>query len=552
MVSRGLAGAPLSGSTNSLVQGSDSAKAADEVANISTGVGLPPKGLQSSLKAGSSSHHIIKPPADSTKGPSGGARRAGPGRGIILSSDSYKGISHSARGGSTRSRIGKVYKKKGDKIVIVGSDHHHVPAPCSDGFELEPEEEATWSEVFHACCYHTGSEWMKISFFFFSLLLVLYFFLVGLDLLGTSFAVVGGCTAGSLLGSDTSPLASVMIGVIATALLQSSSTTTAIIVSLVSGGLDVNQAIYMVMGANVGTTITAMLVSLAHISEPDELERAFAGSSMYFIFNFLTIIILFPLEVGTGYLYKLTKAMLPSSVGEGDSWEGPIKQIVGPLVKTFIIANKDLIEETANHEGACEDRYPIQCSGSVNYDNCQENAGAIGCNEKTGSCPVFFQVGASKKDDMVSGWVCLVIAVFILIMCLVGLVSLLRKVLLGASTRILYKATNINDFIAIAIGCGVTILVQSSSITTSTLVPLAGVGVLRLEKMYPLELGADIGTTFTALMAAMVSSKIESLQIALVHLFFNLTGIIIWYRTYFLSRDCQHSDVQYAYTFCVI
>jgi sodium-dependent phosphate cotransporter len=78
----------------------------------------------------------------------------------------------------------------------------------------------------------------------------------------------------------------------------------------------------MVMGANVGTTITAMLVSLAHISDADELERAFAGSSMYFIFNFLTIIILFPLEVGTGYLYKLTKAMLPSSVGEGDSWEG--------------------------------------------------------------------------------------------------------------------------------------------------------------------------------------------------------------------------------------
>jgi sodium-dependent phosphate cotransporter len=74
-------------------------------------------------------------------------------------------------------------------------------------------------------------------------------------------------------------------------------------------------------------------------------------------------------------------------------------------------------------------------------------------------------------------------------------------------------------------------------------VPLAGVGVLRLEKMIPLDLGADIGTTFTALMAAMVSSKIESFQIALVHLFVDLTGIVIWYRTCFLGRDCQHSDV---------
>jgi hypothetical protein len=320
-MSRGFAGAPLSGSTNSL-RGSDSAKAAD----TSTGVGLPlsgstnalkdskpPKGLQSSLRR--SSRHIMKP-SDSTKGFSGSATR--PSRDIIMASDiSHKGLSHSA---STRSKIGNVYKKEGDKIVIRSG--HQVPAPRSDGFEIEAEEEATWSDVYRACCCHTGSEWMKLSSFLFSLLLLLYFFLVGLDLLGTSFAVVGGCTAGSLLGSDTSPLASVMIGIIATALLQSSSTTTAIIVSLVSGGLDVNQAIYMVMGANVGTTITAMLVSLAHISDPDELERAFAGSSMYFIFNFLTITILFPLEVGTGYLYKLTKAMLTSSVGEGDSWEG--------------------------------------------------------------------------------------------------------------------------------------------------------------------------------------------------------------------------------------
>lgn len=209
---------------------------------------------------------------------------------------------------------------------------------------------------------------------------------------------------------------------------------------------------------------------------------------------------------------------------------GPIKKIVSPIVKSFIVANNDLIKATANNEVSCTERYPIQCEGPVSYENCQETAGVIGCHKKTGRCPIFFQVGASKRDDMVSGWVCLVIAMFILISCLIGLVSLLRTILLGASTRIIYKATNINDLLAIAIGCGVTILVQSSSITTSTLVPLAGVGVLQLEKLYPLILGADIGTTMTALMASMVSSKVESLQIALVHLFFNVTGIVIWYR----------------------
>jgi len=112
---------------------------------------------------------------------------------------------------------------------------------------------ATWKDVAIACCRHSPSEWLRISGSVGILAGLLYFFMFALDLMGTSFQVVGGCTAGSLLGSDTNPLGSVVIGILATALLQSSSTTTAIIVSLVSGGLDVQQGIYMVMGANVGT-----------------------------------------------------------------------------------------------------------------------------------------------------------------------------------------------------------------------------------------------------------------------------------------------------------
>jgi solute carrier family 34 (sodium-dependent phosphate cotransporter) len=142
------------------------------------------------------------------------------------------------------------------------------------------------------------------------------------------------------------------------------------------------------MGANVGTTITALLVSLAHISEPEELERAFAGSSMYFIFNFYTILVLFPLELATGYLYKLTKAMLPASVGEGEKWEGPIKKIVGPFTRSIIVANKDLIKLTATGDDSCENRYPIDCLGSdTDYDSCHSVAGVIGCDDKTGRCP---------------------------------------------------------------------------------------------------------------------------------------------------------------------
>ena len=288
-----------------------------------------------------------------------------------------------------------------------------------------------------------------------------------------------------------------------------------------------------------------MLVSMAHMGDGDELERAFAGSSVQYVFKILCVIPLFPIEIIFEYLYRLTKLMLPSSVGEGESWEGPVKKMVSPLVNKIIIANKQLIDDiSAGTVESCssEGIYPVTClEGEETYESCNSglngtSIGVIACDEDGGNCPLFFQDGASKDDDMVSGWVCMVLGLTILIVCLLGLVAVLRKMLAGASTQIIYKATNINPYLAMIIGCGITILVQSSSITTSTLVPLAGVGVLSLENMYPLVLGADVGTTFTALMAALVSSKVESLQIALVHLFFNITGILMWYPIPFMRN----------------
>lgn len=79
------------------------------------------------------------------------------------------------------------------------------------------------------------------------------------------------------------------------------------------------------------------------------------------------------------------------------------------------------------------------------------------------------------------------------------------------------------------VGVGTTIMVQSSSITTSALTPLVGVGIIELEKMFPITLGANIGTTITAMLAALVSDSVLGLQLAFVHLFFNISGIIIWY-----------------------
>eukprot|EP00978_Attheya_sp_CCMP212_P000165 scaffold303_cov46-Attheya_sp.AAC.5 len=412
------------------------------------------------------------------------------------------------------------------KERISGSTHFGD----NDFYEENPDEigDATWSEVCRACCVHEPQEWIKIFAGFAVLMFFLYFFLLGLELLGTSAKVLGGCTAGSLFGDDTNPVAGLMIGILATVLLQSSSTTTSIVVSLVGGGLGVKAAIYMIMGSNIGTSVTSTIVAMGHLGDGDELERAFAGATVHDMFNFLTVAIFFPLEIITGYLFYLTKAMLPNEVADGEKWEGPIKKIVSPLGSKIIIANKNVIKDIANGKTeSCDEYYPTECDGAVNKANCK--VGLIGCDKKTGDCPAFFQDGADQHDDEVSGGVCLFLSLVLLIVCLIGLVTLLQKMLLGTSTRIIYKATNINGYLAMVVGMGITILVQSSSITTSTLTPLVGMGVLQLEQMYPLTLGANIGTTFTALLAAMVSDSVQSLQVALAHLFFNLSGIAVWY-----------------------
>jgi sodium-dependent phosphate cotransporter len=408
-----------------------------------------------------------------------------------------------------------------------------------DFFEENVEDigDASWHEVMQTCCCHSPLEWGYIFIGICLLCFFLYFFLLGLDLLGSSAKVVGGCTAGTLLGDDTNPIAALMIGILATVLIQSSSTTTSIVVSLVgSGSIPTRQAIYMIMGANIGTSVTNTIVAMGQMGDGDQLERAFAGATVHDMFNFMSVGILLPIEVATGYLYHLTKAMVSNvTLQDGEKWEGPIKKLVGPLGAKIIIANKNVIKDVAKG-GSCEDYYPVRCQDASNPTKSTCNYGLIGCDKTSGDCPAFFQSTAEQKDDEVSGGVCFFLALIILIFCLVGLVTILQKLLLGMSTRIIYKATNINGYLAMLVGTGITILVQSSSITTSTLTPLVGMGVLQLEQMFPLTLGANIGTTVTAILASLVADTIDALQVALAHLFFNISGILIFYPVPFMRR----------------
>jgi solute carrier family 34 (sodium-dependent phosphate cotransporter) len=220
-----------------------------------------------------------------------------------------------------------------------------------------------------------------------------------------------------------------------------------------------------------------------------------------------------------------------------DNYVGPVKRIVSPLVKLLIISNKKVINGVAEGE-SCQAFYPIQCDaaeGRPTYDTCPQT-GLITCDKTTNKCPISFQPDATLARDQVVGVVFFLLALVLLFLSMSCFTHVMQKLLHGMSKNVVHTATSCNGYIGIICGIGLTMIVQSSSTVTSVLVPLVATEALRLETAYPIIVGANIGTAIGAVVSSMDSIGTDPLQVALAHLFFNLTGALIWYPLYVLCR----------------
>ena len=136
-----------------------------------------------------------------------------------------------------------------------------------------------------------------------------------------------------------------------------------------------------------------------------------------------------------------------------------------------------------------------------------------------------------------SGGALVVIGIGLILFVVQAIGKVLRRVMVGRAKEIMHTSVGRGPVSGIASGTLITILVQSSSTTTALIVPLAGTGVFSLKQVYPFTLGTNIGTCVTALLAATAISGPTAelaMQIALVHLLFNLFGIFLIYVLPFL------------------
>ncbi|XP_018416913.1 PREDICTED: sodium-dependent phosphate transport protein 2B [Nanorana parkeri] len=403
---------------------------------------------------------------------------------------------------------------------------------------------------------------------FILLVALLYFFVCSLDVLSSAFQLVGGKAAGEIFKNHSilsNPVAGIVIGVLVTVLVQSSSTSTSIVVSMVSSGLlTVRTAIPIIMGANIGTSVTNTIVALMQSGDRNEFRRAFAGATVHDFFNWLSVLILLPIEVASGYLYHLTNAIVDSfNIQTGEDAPDMLKVITEPLTKGIIQLDRKVIQEIANGDPAAQNKSLIKrdCGSKVwvnasvpGPENCTADRICWTDENNVTWTEVPEQVkvycahlfAKSNLPDLAVGLILLVLSLLVLCVCLILIVKLLNSMLKGQVSVVIKKVINtdfpfpfawLTGYLAMLVGAGMTFIVQSSSVFTSAITPLIGIGVISIERAYPLTLGSNIGTTATALLAALASpgeTLENSVQIALCHFFFNISGILIWYPIPFM------------------
>lgn len=473
--------------------------------------------------------------------------------------------------------------------------------------------------VFRIFYYMSGIHWLKVGLFL-GVWVLIWLFLICLGLMSTGFKLLGGKDAAKMFDVVDNPISGLMIGVLSTVLVQSSSTTTSIIIGLVGADeMSVNTAIPMIMGANIGTSVTNTLVSMGHYGDEDELRRGFAGATVHDCFNLLSVMVLLPIQWATHMFNHITYAIaknIDACNEEVDECEN--QEFIQPYLKPYyddvakydkkiakyvsqgycdglctsktsealrttlksLICSNDCnaipgfknswldensvlkservpryIRMAPNIEYLYKCPYPSNCETSTPFWNTENdtisNIAYMMINNTHTYMNHTIEVCTTMKYDLCDGrllnggifyrdWhlsdneagaLCVWFSLSGICAVLYLMVQSLNLLIKGSIAKWIKRAISLNGYLSMLMGMFITVMVQSSSITTSVLTPLVAIGLIPLKDMYPLTLGANVGTTITGILSASVvtSNPVAAWQVALTHFFFNIFGIVLWY-----------------------
>jgi len=303
---------------------------------------------------------------------------------------------------------------------------------------------------------------------------MLLLFLLALDLMVSSLQRLSTGAEEALLLATSNPFTGLFIGLLITAILQSSSTTTSLVVALVaSRAITIESGVPIIMGANIGTTITSTIVSLGFINRKKEFRRGVAAGAYHSFFNILTAVILFPLEYYYHFLSRTSSAIA--------------RQFFSPALTP--------VENRISH---------------------------------------FWSVLSPVIDFLIENignpYILIVLSFALLFLSIILFRKVISNLLQVNSQEHFGGFFFKNQFKSFLWGLGITAAIRSSTITTSLVVPLVAKKIVSLRKAAPFIMGANVGTTITAFIAVTLNSNTaDAISIAIVHFLFNFIGVLIFF-----------------------
>lgn len=302
------------------------------------------------------------------------------------------------------------------------------------------------------------------------MLLAFVLFMFSIDLLTMSMVKLNNNLAEDLFQATNNPFVGLFVGLLITALVQSSSMVTSMIVAVVaSGNLTLMQAVPLVMGANIGTTLTSTLVAFSYIMKKGEFKRALTAGVVHDIFNILTVMMLFPLEIYFGFLNRSASF----------------------LTNTFFDSNSGFV-------------------GDYSYN------------------VLFTRPLTTWLVDILNSPILGLILSIILVFASIKFLSdTVFRTFISTNFEKISRQMFKFPYVSFLYGLFFTAAVQSSTVTTSLIVPAVANRKVSLSKVFPFIIGANLGTTITAVIASIYKTE-AAISIALVHVLFNLIGALVF------------------------
>ena len=480
-------------------------------------------------------------------------------------------------------------KRLNKRVSISHIENYKIELPKKE----DKDDDKEWS-------FYSKRE--KISFVvtstlkFILFIILLYLFLLSLSFMSIGFTMV---TSYALQVGDiikfilANPFAALSIGILVTAVMQNATATTSIAVIMVGAGIipDVKSAVPIIMGANIGTCVTNSFIALTLAGDPQEFKRAFSAATLNDGFNLMTTALMLPIEILSGFLYivsdKITNAM-PFENSEQIAKANFMNAILTPVTDLFILLNATAVDMLSSGDKNIKDVALRCCSVEVYQTNFTElisNSSnltlSLGNNMTNGNfsyelgflnqtrcvkeCTYWCMPMLRAFGDGGTGLFWIILSIIVLIASLFGIVKVLSLFIVGPIAKGVTKALNasfpgyfkwVSQVILFLIALFLTIIVQSSNIITATLVPLCGIGIISLQKVYVMTLGSNIGTTVTGILTAFTqppSSLKKAMQLAFVYTLFNTLGVVYWLPLPFLrfpkklARKLGHTVFQYRW-----